>query len=296
MRHLGSDYISRPYRHSEDFEAVMGFLRETYVETGSLQNWLPPRFENSANGNEADTRIWKTRSGRIVGALTPEEKLRFFIQVHPNHTHLYTEIISWIDGHYAEDGRLAIITLEGDPERENTLRRHGFEKGKVYGVLRLRDVNASIPIYRLPDGFTIRSVDSGDFDELARAVRIVFGHGEWFNGDVVKEISCASFYHDSLDLVAVDSRDEIAAFCTFRLDEPSGIVELEPMGTLPRYHGLGLAKALLCEGFKRLNVYGPTLLYIGGAADTPAANRLYEATGFTTRRNYYFWSKKRARI
>ena len=53
----------------------MEFLREVYIETGSLQNWLPPRFENSAKGNEADTRIWETRSGRIVGALTPEEKL-----------------------------------------------------------------------------------------------------------------------------------------------------------------------------------------------------------------------------
>ena len=48
---------------------------------------------------------------------------------------------------------------------------------------------------------------------------------------------------------------------------------------------------MLCEGFKRLKEYGPTLLYIGGAADTPAANRLYESTGFTIRRDYYFWNK-----
>jgi len=291
MRQLSSEYNSQPYKHSEDFEAVMEFLREAYIETGSLQNWLPPRFENSAKGNEADTRIWKTRSGRIVGAVTPEEKLRFFIQVHPDHAHLFAEIIDWIDGHFATEGRVSIITLEGDPEREKTLRRHGFEKGRVYGVLRLRDVDAPIPEYRLPDGFTIRSVEPKDFDELARAGRTVFGHGEWFNSDVLKEISCASFYHYNLDLVAVDGRNEIAAFCTFRLDEPSGITELEPMGTLPKYQGLGLAKALLFEGFRRLKMYTPSLLYIGGAADTPAANRLYEATGFTNRRYYYFWSK-----
>jgi predicted GNAT family acetyltransferase len=33
------------------------------------------------------------------------------------------------------------------------------------------------------------------------------------------------------------------------------------------------------------------MLYIGGAADTPAANRLYEATGFTDRYDYFFWDK-----
>lgn len=291
MRRLDPGYISRPYRHSEDFEVVMGFLRETYAETGSLQNWLPPRFENSAKGNEADTRVWETRDGRIVAAATPEERHRFFIQVHPEHAGLYAEVVDWIEGHSVGKGMLSIVTLEGDPGREEALRLRGFERGRVYGILRLRDVDAPIPECRLPEGFTIRQVAPGDLDELARAVRTVFGHGEWFNGDVLREIARASFYHGDLDLVALDGRGEIASFCTFRLDEPSGITELEPMGTLPRYQGLGLAKALLYEGFRRLKVYNPTLLYIGGAADTPAANRLYEATGFTTRYNYYFWTK-----
>ncbi len=42
MRHLASEYNSRPYRHSEDFEAVMGFLRETYVETGACRTGCHP--------------------------------------------------------------------------------------------------------------------------------------------------------------------------------------------------------------------------------------------------------------
>ena len=63
------------------------------------------------------------------------------------------------------------------------------------------------------------------------------------------------------------------------------------MGTHPDYRGLGLAKALLCEGFRRLRRYDPTLIYIGGAADNPAANRLYESVGLREEGVYHFWSK-----
>ena len=281
---------SRGYRHEADFQAVMGYLRATYSETGSLHNWLPPRFENCAKGNEVDTRIWETQSGRIVALANPEEKLRYFIQVHPNYAFLEEEVIEWIEGHSAKrcaEQMLSIISLEGNPIRETTLRKHGFEKGEVYGILRLRNKDASIPKHRLPDGFRIRSVNpETDFEELAMAVRTVFSYGEWFNKDILVELSRASFYNKELDLVAVDRDNIIACFCTFRLDAPSGITELEPMGTLPRYQGLGLAKALLCEGFRRLKKFNPTLIYIGGAA-----NRLYETTGFTDRHDYNFWNK-----
>ncbi len=273
----------------------MNFLRETYTETGSLRNWLPPRFENSAKGNEADTRIWETHGGKIVAMATPEEKLCYFMQVHPDYASLDGKIIKWIEEHSAEQShgkKLSIISLEGNPTREEALRAGGFEKGKIYGILRLRDPKIPIKECRLPDGFKIRSVDpENDLRELAQAVRTVFGHGEWFNEEVLRELSWTSFYHSDLDLVAVDEHGAIASFCTFRLDEPSGITELEPMGTLPGYRGLGIAKALLNEGFRRLAVHNPMLLYIGGAANTPAANRLYEATGFTTRHDYYYWQK-----
>jgi len=291
---------SRGYRHEDDFQAVMSFLRDTYSETGSLHNWLPPRFENSAKGMASDTRIWETcgeRGPRILAAATPEDKFRYFIQVHPDYNFLEEEVIQWIEGHSlaqrseAGELKLSVVALEGNPAREAVLRRRGYQKGARYGILRLRDVDAPTPGHRVPEGFEVRSVRPRDFDEIAKCIRAVFGHGEWFTGDVLDETSQASFYHEDLDLVAVNWEGKIVSFCTFRLDDPSGVTELEPMGTLPEYRGRGLAKALLSEGIRRLEKYDPTLLYIGGAADNPAANRLYDVMGFTTRYDYYFWHK-----
>jgi len=281
---------SRPYVHAEDLEHVMCFLRDTYSETGSLRNWLPPRFENSAEDNEVNIRVWEDE-GRVVAVANPEGGLNYFLQVHPDHAELEGEMLDWIEGHAAGKA-LSVVSLEGNPTREELLNGRGYERGKIEGILRIHDPQAPIPVDVLPEDFKIRSVNPDhDFSELAAGVRTVFGHGEWFNEGVLRKLSRASFYREELDLVAVDAAGVIASFCTFRLDAPGRLAELEPMGTLPAYQGLGLAKALICEGLKRLKKYEPRLVYIGGAANNPAANRLYESTGFTIRHDYYFWRR-----
>ncbi len=282
----------------------MSYLRETYSETKSLNNWLPPRFENSIIEMKDSVHLWEEISGedkrqKILALATPEIKFRYFIQVHPKYYSLEEDILRWIEKYsllqkadQRESQKLSVIALEGNSTRETTLQKLGFERGNIYGILRIRDLEAPIPNYQVPDGFNIRSVNpETDLEDLAKAIRVVFGHGESFTKEVLAEISHTSFYHKDLDLVMVDREGSLASFCTFRLDQPSGIAELEPMGTLPEYRGIGLAKALLCEGFRRLREHDPKLLYIDGAANTPAANRLYEATGFTRRHNYYFWHK-----
>jgi len=280
----------RPYVHHKDIQPVMSFLRNTFAETGTLRNWLPQRFENSAKGNEADIHIWED-GGRIVAVANPEETRRYFLQIHPNYVRLEEEILAWIEGH-AKGGVLSIVSMERDTISEELLRRRGYERGKIEGILRIHGPESPKPAYRPPNEFSIRSVDpKRDFKELSAAVRTVFGHGEWLNEDVLKEVTRMSFYNGELDLVAVDAAGVIASFCTFRVDVPGRLAELEPMGTLPKYQGLGLAKALISEGLMRLKSYEPKLVFISGAAHTPAANRLYEATGFTIKHDFYFWNK-----
>ena len=296
------EIVSRGYDRAEDFGRVMGFLRETFAETGSLHNWLPPRFEGSSDEMGSGTRIWEEVGGsepRIVAVANPEAEFLYFIQIHPDYLFLEGEIVDWIEEHCVSvrpdtgrDLRISIVTLEGNPVREAALRESGFERGSVYGILRLRPVDVPVPDYRPPEGYVIRSVrPEEDFEELAAAVRRVFGHGDWFTAEILEGTSRASFYRGDLDLVAVAPDESIASFCTFRVDPVSRVTELEPMGTLPEHRGKGLAKAILAEGFRRLAGYDPSLLYIGGAANTPEANRLYEVVGFMERHDYHYWHK-----
>ena len=287
--------VSRSYCDDRDHLRVMEFLRETYAETGCLENWLPPRFENNKREMDSGVHVWE-ENGVLVGLVIPEDPLVYFIQLHPGYMSLYGEMVEWIEDYsrvtWSKEGAvLSIIELEGNPEKEKVLHAHEYTRGRIYGIFRIRDMHSPTPDYKLPEGYSIRSVSSDDYDEIASCIRQVFGHGEWFTGEILMEMAAASFYQSDLDLVVVDEADRIVSFCTFRYDSPSGVTELEPMGTLEEYRSMGIGRALLCEGFRRLKKYDPTLLYIGGAANTPAANRLYELTRFTKRIDMYRWEK-----
>jgi ribosomal protein S18 acetylase RimI-like enzyme len=290
--------INRGYTPDADLTRVQEFLFEVHLETGTFQNWLPTRFENSHLDRVEDIRVWE-EAPRIMAVAIRESRTNYFIHIRPGHPDLLDEVIRWIEAHSAskkedpaEEKTLNIMSLEGDPEREEALRRRGFQPGKVYGILRIRDLDAPIPEAPLPEGYTIRSVQGReDNEKIVANIRIVFGHGEWFTADTLEGIAKGSFYINDLDLVAVTPDGAIASFCTFRVDPVSKATELEPMGTHPDYRRMGLAKALISEGMRRLKKYDPLNLYIDGAANTPAANRLYEVTGFEEKGSYYYWSK-----
>ena len=285
---------SRAYRNHVDHPRVMEFLRKTYTETGNLENWLPPRFENNQRKMDPGIYVWED-DGMLVGLVVPEEPLVYFIQIKPDYMYLYKEMIEWIEEYCKKNWcnknkEIKIIEHEGNIEKKRWLLERGFTCGKIFGIFRMRDVDAPIPDFKLPLGFRIRTVTSDDFVEIADCIRQIWGYDDFYS-DVLEVLASASFYKPDLDLVVVDEEDKIVSLCTFRLDSPSGITELEPMGTLKEYRNIGIGRALLCEGFRRLKKYNPSLLYIGGAANTPAANRLYELTGFTQRINLYTWEK-----
>ena len=283
---------ARAYEDKQDHQLVMRFLRALYAETGGLENWLPTRFENNSRSMDSGIHLWFD-DDVLVGLVVPDSPLLYYVMVHPKYNGLYSEMVTWIEEYSKANwkGTLKIIEMDGETHREQVLREHGFTIDKVSGIFRLRALDAPIPDYKMPDGFHARSVTPDDFDEIASCIRQVFGHGEWFNREILEENAAASYYHPDLDLVAVDENGKIVCFCTFRLDPPTGITELEPMGTLAEYRNKGIGRALICEGFRRLQAYNPSMLYIGEAANTPPANRLYELTGFTERYDMIRWVK-----
>jgi ribosomal protein S18 acetylase RimI-like enzyme len=291
--------ISRSYKHKKDFNSVMAFLRDNFTRTGNMENWLPPRFENSAREMGEGSHLWFNKineesSSDIVAMANPEDKNKYFIQVDPDHAYIENDIFEWIINTSREASSepytLSIVTLDGNRSREKVLEEMGFNRGRVYGILMTRKMEDPIPNFSLPERYTIRPVTEDDFDEIASAIRVIFGHGEWFTGKILEQNSKATYYHSDLDLVTTDTDGRIVSFCTFRYDLPSGITELEPMGTLPEYRGMGIAKAMVCEGLKRLRKYEPSLLYVG-SADNPAAKRLYQVTGFKVVALYFYWEK-----
>jgi mycothiol synthase len=307
------EIASRAYNaDDEDLASVLTFLYETFKKTKSYQNWFPDRFENSHEGGGSarwvdDIRVWEAvdravtpSKKRIVALANPESPTDYFIQIDPTYSFLEQEIVKWIEKHFSERkkdpskrDKLKIHTIEGNSARELLLTELGYQGGEVYGYLRIRPVDLPIPAIELPKGYEIRSVKGrSDYAQLASVIRLVFGHGEWFTAEVYEGITRCSFYKQDLDLVAIASDGTFASFCTFRMDPASRITNLEPIGTHPNHRKLGLAKALVFEGLRRAMIYNPALFYIGGAANTPGANRLYDSVGYTEKWAEHCWWKE----
>ena len=303
--------VSHAYNSDEDFASVMTFLRETFNKTNSYQNWFPDRFEDNLGRFEElhiidDIRIWEEANDevtpsqkRIVALANPESPTHYFIQIDPIYSLLEREILKWIEKHCLEKKKdankkekLKIHTIEGNSARELLLSEFGYQKGETSSYLRLRPIDSPIPEIDYPEDYKIRSVNGrSDYDQLAGVIRLVFGHGEWFNAETYERITRCSFYKQDLDLVAVAPDCTFASFCTFRMDPVSKITNLEPVGTHPKHRKLGLAKTLIFTGLKRVIRYNPTLLYVGGA-NTPAANRFYDSAGYTEKFAEHRWHKE----
>lgn len=296
---------SRPYNKDQDFNSIIKFLAELFEKTKSYENWFPSRFENSSETREDGVQIWEkinktnTSSRKTIVALTTRESPNdFFLHVDPIYQHVEREMIEWIElkfkqlkKRHEKKEKLNINILEGNTQREALLIDLGYKYEQIHGYFRIRKGNLPIPDYPCPNNFEIRTLTRTDYPQLAFLIRRVFGHGEWFTEEVLKWIARCSFYREELDLVAVTSNGIIASFCTFRLDPISRTICLEPMGTNPDYRGLGLGKAIITEGIKRSMKFHPPFFYIDGAANNPAANRLYDVTGFTQKYAIASWVK-----
>ncbi len=76
-----------------------------------------------------------------------------------------------------------------------------------------------------------------------------------------------------LAVVAVAAGGEIASFCTVWFDDVTRTGYFEPVATVPEHQRRGLGKAVLWEGFKKLQRMGCTRVF--ATAYDPPADALY---------------------
>jgi ribosomal protein S18 acetylase RimI-like enzyme len=306
----------RRFTWEQDFEPVQDFLTHTYKCTHSYQNWIPSRFENIKFGpcgteyqieEDQYITIWEDTNdsdtafiSKIVAVTFLKPSGDCWIQIHPDYKLLEKEIVPWVEKQRrkmkkkeTQEVELRFYVDETDEKRIILLTELGYENCGLEEYNRKRPLDTLIPKYQLPQGFTIRSVDvEKDFVHYKQILTAVFPHCSHMTKRRAKIFSTALFYKKDLDLVVMDPHGNFTAICTVRIDPKSRIAELEPVGTHPDYRKHGLAKAIICEGLRRVQKYKPTAICISGAAVSEAANKLYESVGFTEKTEVHLWWKK----
>ncbi|NHJ41080.1 MAG: GNAT family N-acetyltransferase [Asgard group archaeon] len=293
----------RCFSWDKDFEMVKEFLDEIFKLTNDFRNWIPQRFENLKYGpcgteylDEEDDliKIWedsKKLKQKIVAVTILNSSRANWINIHPSYRFLEKRLILWIENQNKENRNFYV--MENDLVRNDLLLELGYAKQGIIEFTRKRSINLPIPDNEPPKEYKIRNVDiNKDFIKYRDVMGAVFPHCKKMSKKLFLNYTKASFYNPELDIVAEASDGNFAAFCTIRFDPLSKIAELEPVGTHPNHRRLGLGKAVIIEGLKRLKKYKPISIVISGAANTIGANHLYDSLGFTDKIAINHWTKK----
>jgi ribosomal protein S18 acetylase RimI-like enzyme len=179
---------------------------------------------------------------------------------------------------------------QNNAQRIAFLLRHGFRYcGDFAEVNMLRLLRDPIPDAVLPGGFLVREVaETNEISVRAAAQREVWQ--PWTVGNVTGE-DYARFmllpgYNRDLDVVAVTPDGDVAAYVNGWIDPVNKIGDFGPVGAVPAYRRLGLTRAVLLEGLRRMRAHGMDRVCVSTTSTNTAAHLLYESIGFTTVNKY----------
>lgn len=183
-----------------------------------------------------------------------------------------------------------ITVLDGQTERMADLNAKGFADQMNVPVDPWSEIfmtrPADVPLHgnSLPAGYRLRMLNGQEevaaYVALHRAVFQSKSMTEYWRSQVVTQPA----YRPDLNLVIEAPDSSLAAFCIGWFD-PAGFSgrpcgQIEPLGVGEQHRGLGLAKILLGECFRRLQAQGAEQIYVETSNYRDVALSLYESVGF----------------
>jgi len=304
----------RQYQTEDDFWRIRSFLRDVFIlndrrmlswPVARLDYWRWHGIMNLSQGRlEEHLFLWETEAGNIAAVLNCEEIGQAFLQIHPafKTEDLEEQMISLAEEHLRAPSRRGGLVLwvwsdAGDSQRQAILARRGFTHiADADEHQWRRSLEQPITENLVRDAYTVRSL--GDISELPSR-----SWASWraFHSDEPDEkydsdwswylnIQAAPLYRRDLDLVAIATDGEVAAFTTIWYDDVTRCGCFEPIGTVPEHQRRGLASSLIIEGMRRLKRMGATQAVTSGG--TPPANALYQSVLGPVYDLYQLWGKR----
>jgi mycothiol synthase len=293
--------IRRAYQHEDDYWRIRQFLRQVSLLNHrhdfawSLLRWDYWVWHINLNIFHLDlyaaVHLWEA-DGEIVAMLNPDTPGEAFFQIHP----AFREAISVSEMLDVAEQNLSKVNEEGkkelivwvnaqDAPAKALFSQRGYLRSKYSAEhMRRRNLDQPLPVFASPAGYSVRAL--GDECEIPARSWLSwkafhpdepdesYQGWEWY-----RNVQRVPLYRRDLDLIAVTSCGEMAAFCTVWFDDVTGTAVFEPVGTPPAHQQRGLGKALMSEGLRRAKQLGATLATVSSYGK--AAHALYESVGFT---------------
>jgi GNAT superfamily N-acetyltransferase len=261
----------RTYQPYQDSSRVSEFLARTYPPADRSPNWLRARWEymvyavqDGVEENLASFGVWESRA-KIVGLANFEDGPgEVYLQVHPDHTHLQAEMLSYAERTLSksEDGRkgLTIWVNAFDGELQSLVQERGYVRAEWDPQVVSRLDPASSLDYALLDGFEITDrQECGDLRAINRVLWRGFNHEgpapeQYVAGRA--DVEKAPMYRGELTVMVRAPDGHLVSYCGMWYEEATGVAYVEPVATDPDYRRRGLGKAAVLEATRRARDLG----------------------------------------
>jgi ribosomal protein S18 acetylase RimI-like enzyme len=303
-------YYHQAYQREEDDQRVRAFLSQCYtVSHHPYYSVDPPNWERIRAGSSKDSdkqsiRLWQNVEGpskKLVGLVVyQKQQAEYSCLVHPDYQEIEDMLCGWVEREHDQamikqtaKALLKCSVCERNEGQKTILTRRGYTKGRLGTLLRKRSLDGIVAGPLLPPGYTVQNVrelSGGQLAERAEVESKVFSKS--ITVEFLQELQRASIYQSELDMVITTPAGDIATFCTIWFDDGIHVGFIEPIGTVSEHRQRGLAKALMIEGYRRLQKFGAENVYLGHSACNIAANHLYESVEMTVFDQEYLWQKR----
>ena len=284
-----------------DYPAISDFLYTLYQPDARDGNWFQPIWEYAythAGFDEsavAHNGLWED-DGQIVAAALYESRLgEAFFQVHPAHTRLKPDMLTYAEEHLAgtaDDGRryLRAYINDWDTPFADLARARGYAPDLDWDRPMTQFViPRPFPAIRLPEGYRVQSLaDDNDLKKVDRALHRGFNHpGEPPADGIAGRIKMQSGPHYRLDLtmVVVAPDGQFVSFAGLWFESVNRFGYVEPVATDPDYRRMGLGTAAVMEGVRRCGELGADVAYVG------STQLFYQSMGFREVARQNCWLK-----
>lgn len=262
--------ITEDYHKVRDFFIRLGYAEFTYVRW----DWMATHgyLDKSAISRIG---IWED-DGQIIGAATFDCQLgAAFCLALPEYAFLKREMLLYAKDNLSKDGEFGITIADTDLKFQDIAARLGFRATVDKESDAVFYLDKTSTEYHLPEGFHITSMkETFDLYQYGRVLWKGFNHeldGEG-ESEFSKEKEMAGkeeMIRPNVDLnlkvAAVAPDGNFAAYCGMWYDPKAGYAVIEPVATDPKYRRMGLGKAVVLEGIRRVGKLGAKTALVGSS-------------------------------
>ena len=219
--------------------------------------------------------IWEDNSD-IVGVATFDCQLgQAYCLALPEYAHLKKEMLLYAKDNLLKDGEFGVIIADTDHKFQDAAAQLGFVATEQRECDAVFYLDKTSTVYNVPEGFYITSMkETFDLYQYGRILWRGFNHqldgeGEFVYSEEKENLLKEEMLRPNVDLslkIAVVAPDgNFAAYCGMWYDPQAGYAVIEPVATDPDYRKMGLGKAAVLEGIKRVGALGAKKAFVGSS-------------------------------